>query len=277
MELSASVTKPVRYLCGKPVAVAAVAGFLLFGPAFAQDGVGTCPSAGSRPVNVREVLSGDAFLTSEGEEVRLAGVLAPGSDAIGAPDAEIALARDYMAKALQGRSVSVALEGGPQDRYGRLTAQIYVDGLWLQEELLATGRVRAMPDLAALACTDALLEAESTARALDAGFWGDGRFSVLTPEELVANERGFAGTFQIVEGRVLSVGDFRGRYFLNFGEDYQTDFTVTVAPEDMRNFRASNFDLDTLEGRRVRVRGWLESYNGPNMPIATPSAIELLD
>ena len=68
-----------------------------------------------------------------------------------------------------------------------------------------------------------------------------------------------------------------GRYFLNFGEDYLTDFTVTIAPPDMRNFRSEGVDLNALEGKRVRVRGWMESYNGPNMLISTPRAIEVLD
>ena len=56
-----------------------------------------------------------------------------------------------------------------------------------------------------------------------------------------------------------------------------TDFTVTVTPKDMRNFRAAKFDVKALAGKRVRVRGWIESYNGPEMEIATPAAIEVLD
>jgi hypothetical protein len=45
----------------------------------------------------------------------------------------------------------------------------------------------------------------------------------------------------------------------------------------MRNFRAADIDLKALEGRQVRVRGWLESYNGPNMPISIPEAIEVIE
>ena len=61
----------------------------------------------------------------------------------------------------------------------------------------------------------------------------------------------------------------------NEGQD-RTDFTVTVSPQDMRAFRQAKFDVAAMQGKRVRVRGWVESYNGPEMEIATPAAIELL-
>jgi micrococcal nuclease len=52
---------------------------------------------------------------------------------------------------------------------------------------------------------------------------------------------------------------------------------VTVAPQDRKLFRAARFDLKKLAGKRVRVRGWVELYNGPEMEIATPAAIQRLD
>jgi hypothetical protein len=52
---------------------------------------------------------------------------------------------------------------------------------------------------------------------------------------------------------------------------------VTVAPADMKLFRQRRFDVKTLAGKRVRVRGWVETYNGPEMQIADPAAIERLD
>ena len=69
----------------------------------------------------------------------------------------------------------------------------------------------------------------------------------------------------------------RGRAFINFGADYRTDFTVTIEPEDMRTFRQAKFDVAALAGKRVRVRGWVEFYNGPEITIATPAAIEVLE
>jgi micrococcal nuclease len=52
---------------------------------------------------------------------------------------------------------------------------------------------------------------------------------------------------------------------------------VTIAPPDMRAFRRAGMNPPMLTGKRVRVRGWLEFYNGPEMEIASPGAIEVLD
>jgi hypothetical protein len=93
-----------------------------------------------------------------------------------------------------------------------------------------------------------------------------------TPEQ-IANR---AGTFQIVEGTVQTATVNKGRAYINFGDDYRDDFTVTVAPEDMKLFRQARFDVRKLAGKRVRVRGWVELYHGPEMEIASPAAIETL-
>ena len=44
----------------------------------------------------------------------------------------------------------------------------------------------------------------------------------------------------------------------------------------MRTFRQAKFDVAALAGKRVRVRGWVEFYNGPEITITTPAAIEVL-
>ena len=94
-----------------------------------------------------------------------------------------------------------------------------------------------------------------------------------TPEQL--DNR--TGTFQIVEGTVQTATMVKGRAYINFGADYRKDFTVTVAPQDMKLFRQERFDVRKLAGQRLRVRGWVELFNGPEMEIADPAAIERID
>ena len=88
--------------------------------------------------------------------------------------------------------------------------------------------------------------------------------------------RATAGTFQIVEGVVKSADVRGGRAYLNFGADWRTDFTATISPADMKLFRASGIDPRRLAGKRVRVRGWIQSLNGPEIEIAEPEQIEVL-
>jgi hypothetical protein len=140
----------------------------------------------------------------------------------------------------------------------------------------ARGLVRAAPD-GTSPCAVELLAAEEESRSRAAGHWADGNFEVLSTEAVERDGASLAGSFQIVEGIVKAIAEYRGRYFVNFGDDYRTDFTVTIAPADARNFRNAGVDIETWNNAHVRVRGWLELYNGPNLSIAHPGAVEILD
>ena len=231
-----------------------------------------CPARGTQPVSFARVMDGAGFVTAEGVEIRLAGILArDGGGEVASPEAQAA-ARDALERALRNRTVSIASATPAGDRYGRQVAQVFADGSWVQGALLQAGDVRAAPDLASAPCARALLAAEAQARTSRTGNWR-GTFRVRTPDELM-NSR---GSFEIVEGTVTTASVNRGRAFINFGADYRTDFTVTAEPEDMRIFRQTRFDVSALAGKRIRVRGWVEFYNGPEITITTPAAIEVLE
>ena len=119
------------------------------------------------------------------------------------------------------------------DRYGRRLAQVFVNGVWAQDALLRQGEVRVAPDGPSAICAASLLKAEDEARKARAGHWRDGVYAVRGPEQL----RNRTGSFQIVEGTVVSATQIKGRAYINFGPDYRTDFTVTVAPDGMKAFR----------------------------------------
>ena len=78
--------------------------------------------------------------------------------------------------------------------------------------------------------------------------------------------------FAIVEGRVLSVSRGFRSNFVNFGEDWREDFTVYLR----RGRISRTFPPETLEGQRVRVRGWVYFSNGPAIDLADPLYLELL-
>ena len=51
-----------------------------------------------------------------------------------------------------------------------------------------------------------------------------------------------------------------GRIYLNFGDDWRTDFTVSVAPGDNNLFEEAGINLLSLAGQRIRIRGWLRNF-----------------
>jgi hypothetical protein len=77
-------------------------------------------------------------------------------------------------------------------------------------------------------------------------------------------------------GRVRETAEVRGRIFLNFGEDWREDFTVMIAPKRTDSFEDAGMDLLGLKGRWIRVRGWIESYNGPMIEATHPEQIEVM-
>ena len=74
---------------------------------------------------------------------------------------------------------------------------------------------------------------------------------------------------------MLSAEQVRSRVYLNFTEDWQTDFTIVIAASDLPVFQAAGLDPLALAGRTVRVRGWLRKWNGPMIEATHPEQIEL--
>jgi endonuclease YncB( thermonuclease family) len=206
--------------------------------------------------------------------VRLAGIdppeLAPPSDAARSTDgAEAALSR-----LIVGRAACLELFDRRRDRYGRLLAQVYRDdGLWIQGELLRRGlaRVHVTADTRPLASD--MLAIENRARRTGEGLWRDPRFRVRS-----AADAGRAlGSFQLVEGRVVEAARRADRWYLNFGEDWRSDFTVIIPAQALPDFAAAKLDPYALRGRVIRVRGWVERFNGPMIEAVIPEQIEIID
>jgi len=160
-----------------------------------------------------------------------------------------------------------------EDRYDRVRGQLFAgDGTWIQLALLRKGlaRVAVAPDRTE--CSEELYAAEAQARASHAGLWAAPAYAVRTPATVGRD----TGTFQIVEGTVQNTELRNGRAYLNFGADWRTDFTVTIEPEDMANFRRLGVDPRAYAGQTIRVRGIVQSLNGPEIEVPNPQGIEVV-
>jgi len=112
---------------------------------------------------------------------------------------------------------------------------------------------------------------EAEARKDKIGIWAE-ESAILTPEEAERH----INSFQIVKGRVRSAAIKQNRIYLNFGHNWRTDFTVSIAPEDRKFFSKAGYNPLEWNGRDVRVRGWIEDYNGAYIEINHPTAIEIM-
>jgi len=208
------------------------------------------------------------LILNNGRAVILEGLRLPGADRPAAPVAGQALA---ILRALAS-GLTLTSTRPRNDRYGRIRVQAFGTG-WLQTELLKRGlaRVAVLPDRQE--CSPDFYEAETAARSAGRGLWALPEFAVRQAQPFSAP----AGSFQLVQGRIVNVASHDGRIFLDFSQDYRKGFSAIIAPEDRRAFRDSDLVPEDLVGREVRLRGIVEGFNGRHeMALSNPRQIEIL-
>lgn len=230
-----------------------------------------CASAGGAAVAVTAVVAGDTLALADGRIVHVAGVEAATEDRAGAPLA--AAARDAVARLVAGGPVVFAPMPPAPDRYGRLHGEVgLAGGGSLGEALVRAGlaRVRLFPG--ERPCVGTLLAAEAGARAERRGLWALDSYAVRRADDSSLLAR--SGLYDLVEGRIVSVGHGKRMVFLDFGRNFSRDFTVMIPTAMVDQLAVS---ADALKERRIRVRGVIELSGGPAIRLGSPEEIELLD
>jgi endonuclease YncB( thermonuclease family) len=242
------------------LAVAQPAASLAAPCAFADQGIG----------RVGEVIDGRSFRLDDGREIRLAGIETSMSDAS---------ARDALAALVRGREVTLRGDDDAPDRYGRQTTFVYLpeSEMPVQRDLLAQGAALASADTVEKDCADLLAAAESEARIARRGIWGS---SVIKNAESSDDILSGIGRFTVVEGKVLSVRQAAATTYLNFGRNWTRGFAVIISKRVVPGLEAAGIAVNSLENRRIRVRGWVEtrggSSPGPRIELLRWAQIEIL-
>ena len=234
--------------------------------------------------DVSSIVDGDTLFLASGLKVRLSGIQAP----------KLSLGREhvkdwplgYESKAAlialtKKRAVRLYYDGARRDRYDRALAQVFTldksgnADLWVQEEMLRRGlaRVYTWPDTRQDSAR--LYRAEISARDAKLGMWALDDYAIRKPDpDPLAQD---VDSFQLVEGVITSAANVRDMVYLNFGANYKTDFTVVIDKDAAKLFAAQKLDPMSLEGARVRVRGWIELKNGPMIWLEDPDRLEILE
>ncbi len=239
-----------------------------------------CPLTGGGDGVVETIPDGATIALEDGTVIRLVATIVPPAAPTGRPaEAEIAdAAQRWLEETVRGRRIRYAFDGRRDDRRGRKLAHVFVDGGidWLQSALVERGLARVDVPADNAGCVAPLLAREKAARETRRGLWATpvGEILPAEPPQRALRE---AGRFAIVEGKVLSVGERRLRTYLNFGTYWNIDFTVIVAGRDRDRFGEPELTLGSLEGRTVRVRGWVLDDRGPAMAVTHPEQIEIVD
>jgi len=230
---------------------------------------------------VERIVDGRTLVLQNGHEVRLAAIEVP----------PLGVSADSAPAAVASRDALVALAGGDEvvlrqaesgaDRYRRILAYAYVlrDGeeIFVQGEMISAGVARVGDYVGNRTCAADLHAREQAARAAKLGLWADSYYQVLDAEN-PADVLAHRGRFALVEGKVISVRQSGPTIYVNFGRRWSEDFAVTVQKRSERNFAAAGVELERLEGKRLRVRGWIEQRgSSPSIEALHPEQIELAD
>ena len=230
---------------------------------------------------VAAVRDGRTLVLDDGREAQLAAIEVPlpyGVEAAAQTAAQTA--RAALENLAIGHNVMLKRLGTAEDRYGRIMVHAFLaeDGAErsLQQSMLAGGHARVAARIGDRACAAELLAAERVARAAKLGLWAEPAYGPRQAEEAAAllDQR---GRFTVVEGKVLSVREAGSTIYLNFGRRWSRDFTVTILKRNARIFTAAGIEPKQLEGRRIRVRGWIERRGNPIVEAARPEQIELAE
>ena len=225
---------------------------------------------------VVEIVDGDTLILEDGREVRLVGIQAPKLP-LGRRNFKNWPLADISKSALLTlalyKTVTLSYGGRRVDRYNRQLAHLHdAAGTWIQGEILRRGMARVYSFSDNRAQVAEMLALERKARVERLGIWRH-RFYRIRSADAVHRD---IGSFQLVEGSVRAVAVRRKYTYLNFGANWRTDFTIAVPARARRAFEAAGLALTSLEGRKVRVRGWIKSRNGPMIDASHPEQIEIL-
>jgi endonuclease YncB( thermonuclease family) len=250
-----------RKACIAAVVLGAIASTVT-GPALAASACSFEPQGEGR---VSAVIDARSFRMDDGREVRLAGIETGGKpDGISTLSALVA-----------GRDVTLRGESDAPDRYGRQPAFVFPDqaDTSVQGQLLTRGEVLFSGIIADKACAAELIAAEAIARQAKRGVWAT--TAVIKNAESPGDILARIGQFTVVEGKVLSVRQAGAVTYINFGRRWTHDFAVTISRRVMASFEAAGIVVKSLENKRIRVRGFIESRGGPRIEARTLGQIEL--
>ena len=248
--------------------------------------LGSASADTAHTAKVTEIVDGDTLFIDprleDGNEIRLVGIQAPKLP-LGRKNFDAwplsTEAKDLISDLTIGEQVALSFGGSERDRYGRWLAHLHVTtgrnkGLWVQGEMLRQGLARVYSFVDNRSLVDEMLALEKEARQARRGIWAQDYYAIRNADPGALNRE--LGTFQLIEGRVVDAAKVKGTVYLNFGNDWRTDFTVSLRYKTVRMFKKAGIDPLSLKGQSIRVRGWLSKRNGPMIKATHPEQVEIL-
>jgi micrococcal nuclease len=215
---------------------------------------------------IRDVMDGATLALTDGRVLRLVGIETPLRGALGQQ------AKAALSDLVSGGTVELRFADNPRDRQGRVLAQLYVDALWVQGELVRRGLARVHGAADNRVGIPELLALERQARHYHRGLWSDRAYAVLSADDAAQS----AGTFQLVDFTVAEVASVAGQIVVSAGADRRRSLALAIAAPVAKLCRDAGLDPMALKGKRILVRGFIDGKVHPTIAITFPEQIELI-
>lgn len=216
-----------------------------------------------RTLTLQQSTEQGVLVTQDGTSITLAGLYIPNP----------LKAHDFLNR-FTNEQATIRLGKQETDRHGNLLAQVDTPQGNLQQMLVETGLAFVYPTADNDLDSAKLYTVETKARMAKKGLWAQEENSIYQASDtnalLAATDQ-----FRIVEGTVTGVKHTPERSYINFGLNWKNDFTLVIPSQNKRLFKGKI--LDTLVGKKVRARGWVESFNGPAIALFCPGQWEIVN
>ncbi len=258
--------------------------------------IGHSAWAGCRYVYVKRVVDGDTFVFSKNTKVRLLGVDTPESVA-GSRPVQWYGKRSYwwLAEMIQGKRVCLKRDPNKQidkDHYGRLLRYVWVDGLFINREIIRQGLGR-LYHREPFKYLSEFRSLEFEAIRQGKGLWNL-KEQMKWKEKIIRNlkllaqcsdlegiicpwqARGYIGHRKTVRMFVHKTHDAGRRFLLNSEVDYRAWDNLTVV---VLKGRRSALELDRrFWGKTIEVTGTITEYKGrPEIVIKSADSIKIIN
>ena len=229
-------------------------------------------------IKIQEVIDGDTVRLANGELLRYIGLDTPEINIkkdgrfIYDPQPFALEAKKQNRRLTEGKTVRLEFDVEKKDRYGRLLGYCFVDEVFVNAELIKQGLAALYTFPPNVKYADLFVKLQRQAREEKRGFWGK--------QDIVSSDQAheYINQVRTVRGKVLSAYQSPKCVFLNFSQDYKTDFTVVIFNNSLGSFRARDINPMTFyEGKIIEITGRIKEYNGPEIIANSPDEIEVID
>jgi len=230
---------------------------------------------------VKEVLDGDTIELSNGKIVRYLGIDTPelrwrkGDAWVYHPQLFAQEAKELNSLLVQGKKVKLEYDVEKRDKFNRLLAYVYVNGLMVNGEILRQGYALLDVRMPNIKHTNFLLKMFKEAKENKRGFWSLAGVQIISPQEV----RKYSGKIKIIEGKITKIED-KGKLFrLTLNGEGQEKTWIIIYKNNLPIFEKKGISLerDYLH-KKVRISGLICEYKQAYEIVAHhPAEIEIIE